>query len=751
MQPGSTAAPLPDRQRLRQEVAQRCPDVPPQVLNELFAQLDDEYFRVFTGAEIAAHVLLLAAVDEQQPVQIRVLPRTTSRVEIVVAAYDCFGAFAIITGLMAAYGLNIRDGQVFSYQRGPWRVTPWGSIPGGLIVDVFTVECAVEQPFDSAAQTRFSAQLTTLMQRLRAGQLQEARTSLSGQIVDTIRTSQRAFAAHLFPVEITLDNDASADWTVVHIHADDTPAFLYSLSNALAMRDIYIYRVRITSTPGKVHDQLWVGWRRGGKITSAAGQRELHFMVMLIKQFTHFLTVAPDPVMALQHFDRLADRLAGDAAQGADLHWLWEDNTLKALALVLGSSHFLWEDFLRLHYETLLPIFKDLRAAEQRLSKEALTVRLQQALHGATTGTGAKQALNAYKDQELFRIDMRHLLHRDLPFGAFADELADLAEVVLAEASGLAHDTLRARYGQPQLADGQPCAFALFGLGKLGGRELGYASDLEMLCVYSAQGQTSGPQQIAVSQYAELLVQQLLDLIVARRSGTFEIDLRLRPFGSKGPLATSLDAFRDYYRHGGQAAPFERQALIKLRWLAGDPTLGQIIETLRDAFVYSAEPFALETAVHLRQRQRHELVAPGAIDAKYSQGGLVDIEYTAQYLQLRHGATVPALRTPHTLTALQALSQAQIVSATAYQTLHDAYVFLRRLVDALRLASGQAHDLVIPPTDTNAFIFLARRMGYWEEQGTPAQLARMIAHHMQQAAQLYAAYCLSAGVPDTAL
>jgi glutamate-ammonia-ligase adenylyltransferase len=296
--------------------------------------------------------------------------------------------------------------------------------------------------------------------------------------------------------------------------------------------------------------------------------------------------------------------------------------------------------------------------------------------------------------------------------------------------------------------DGQPCTFALFGLGKLGGRELGYASDLEMLCVYSGQGQTSGPQQIAVSQYAELLVQQLLELIVARRSGTFEIDLRLRPFGSKGPLATSLDAFREYYRHGGQAAPFERQALIKLRGVAGAPALRQAVETLRDAFVYSAEPFALENAVQLRQRQRHELVAPGAVDVKYSQGGLVDIEYTVQYLQLRHGATIPALRTPHTLTAMQALYQADIISATVYQTLHNAYVFLRHLIDALRLASGQAHDLVLPAADTDAFIFLARRMGYWEEQGTPAQLAHTITHHMQQAARLYESYCrLGAGAP----
>jgi glutamate-ammonia-ligase adenylyltransferase len=742
VQPGSEPAPLPNRQTLRQDVAQRCPDVPLQVIDELFAQLDDDYFTLYTAPQIAAHVLLLATVDDQHPVQVRVIACSDTSADMLVAAYDLFGEFSIITGLIAAYGLNIRGGQVFSYHRGPERVAPWGATPGGRIVDVFTVEYAAEHPFDHTAQALFTAQLTTLIQLLRQGKLQEARASLNYQIIDTMRLSPQAFSAHLVPVEIALDNDASADWTVVHIHADDTPAFLYSLSNALAMRDIYIYRVSITSTLGIVHNQLFVGWRRGGKIASATGQRELHLIVLLIKQFTHFLTIAPDPVMALQHFDRLVDRLAGDAAHGEELHWLWEENTLKVLATVLGSSHFLWEDFLRLHYDTLLPVLKDLRAADQHLRKDDLTARLGQALQGVTTPAEHKQALNAFKDRELLRIDMRHLLHRELPFGMFADELADLAEVVLAAALTLAHETLQERYGGPLLADGRACAFALFGLGKLGGRELGYASDLEILCVYSGQGHTSGPHQIAVSQYAEMLIQQLLDLIVVRHSGTFEIDLRLRPFGSKGPLATSLDAFREYYRYGGQAAPFERQALIKLRWVAGDTSVGQTIETLRDAFVYSAAPFDLETAVQLRQRQRNELVVPGVLDAKYSQGGLVDIEYTVQYLQLLHGATIPALHTPNTLAALQALSHAGIVSATVYQALRDAYVFLRRLIDALRLARGNAHDLVLPPMDSEDFIFLARRMGYWEEQDTPAQLAHTIAHHMQQAARLYTAYCL---------
>lgn len=752
MQSASETAPLPNQQTLRQEVAQQCPDVPPQVIDELFAQLDAEYFTSFTAPEIAAHVLLLAAVDDQHPVQLRVVPRSPSSADLLLAAYDLFGEFSLITGLMAAYGLNIRYGQVFSYHRGPGRATPWGVTPGGLIVDVFTVEYAVERPFDPTVQAAFTAQLTNLLHMLRQGKLQEARASLHYQIVDTMRSAAQAFSAHLFPVEITLDNEASPDWTVVHIHADDTPAFLYSLSNALAMRDIYIYRVKIGSAGGKVHDQLFVGWRRGGKITSAAGQRELRLMVMLIKQFTHFLTVAPDPEMALQHFDRLVDRLADDAARGEDLHWLWEENTLKALATVLGSSRFLWEDFLRLHYDTILPVLKDVRAADQRLSQDELHARLQQALQGSTTPAERKHALNACKDRELFRIDMRHLLHHDLPFGVFSAELADLAEAVLAAALALAHATLHERYGTPLLADGRPCAFALFGLGKLGGRELGYASDLEVLCVYSGPGQTSGPQPVAVSQYAEMLVQQLLDLIVARRSGTFEMDLRLRPFGSQGPLATSLEAFREYYRPGGPAAGFERQALIKLRWVAGDATLGQTITAQREAFVYSPEPFNLDDAVRLRQRQIDELVAPGTLDAKYSRGGLVDIEYTVQYLQLLYGARHPALHTPTTLTAMQALSHAGLLRAEVYQALRQAYVFLRCLIDALRLARGHAHDLVLPQAHTEEFRFLARRMGYWEGPYGPAptqsrqgqdalpQLARDIASHMQQAAHVYEAW-----------
>jgi glutamate-ammonia-ligase adenylyltransferase len=128
---------------------------------------------------------------------------------------------------------------------------------------------------------------------------------------------------------------------------------------------------------------------------------------------------------------------------------------------------------------------------------------------------------------------------------------------------------------------------------------------------------------------------------------------------------------------------------------------------------------------------------PGTLDAKYSRGGLVDIEYTAQYLQILHGAEQPLLRTPNTLCALEALHQTGYFQQMEYETLTAAYVFLRHLIDALRIVRGHARDLVLPSPNTEESTFLARRMGYWDGPEPTAQLFAEITHHMQATAQIY--------------
>jgi len=173
--------------------------------------------------------------------------------------------------------------------------------------------------------------------------------------------------------------------------------------------------------------------------------------------------------------------------------------------------------------------------------------------------------------------------------------------------------------------------------------------------------------------------------------------------------------------------------------VACDAGLGREVEAHRDRYVYSDQPWDLSIALDLRRRQIAELVEPGQTNVKYSAGGLIDIEYAVQYLQIMHGVRLPKLRTPNTLEALAALEAATILSAKEAAALRDAYLFLRYLIDALRIVRGHAKDLVLPPPESDAFVFLARRLGYTSErwQEGAAQLAADIARHMAQARKLF--------------
>jgi glutamate-ammonia-ligase adenylyltransferase len=148
-------------------------------------------------------------------------------------------------------------------------------------------------------------------------------------------------------------------------------------------------------------------------------------------------------------------------------------------------------------------------------------------------------------------------------------------------------------------------------LGKCGGRELGFASDIELMFVFAGEGKTSGPHLITTSEFYVKLVEGVTHAIRAHREGIFEIDLRLRPYGRAGSLAVSLDAFRDYFGPQGAAWPYERQALVKLRPIAGDAAFGQSLVALLDELIYTGEPFDVAAMQGMRERQVRQLVSPG--------------------------------------------------------------------------------------------------------------------------------------------
>ena len=248
------------------------------------------------------------------------------------------------------------------------------------------------------------------------------------------------------------------------------------------------------------------------------------------------------------------------------------------------------------------------------------------------------------------------------------------------------------------------CPWTLAGLGKFGGVEMGYASDIELLLIYdSADHQRDG-------RWFERLLTKTTEIVASRRDGIFEIDLRMRPWGQAGSAAVSLQQFQSYYSSAGNAWPYERQSLLKLRSFGSNAEFGRKIMSVRDRLIYDDHRFDFAAMSGLREQQVRQHVQPGTIHAKLSEGCLVDIEYSVQALQLMHGHTQSALRTANTLDALHAIQQSALLPEALCESSMAAYAYFRQLIDCLRMVRGNAKDLQVPAEATQDRARLERRL-----------------------------------------
>ena len=519
----------------------------------------------------------------------------------------------------------------------------------------------------------------------------------------------------LLPLEIEFDNAAARDATVLRISGEDTIGFLYELANALTLSSIQIQRVAIRTVGQLASDTLHVTDHAGLKITDPRRLNELRAAVILIKHFTHLLPQSPNPEAALLHFRELLMKLFERPDWSEQVASLDRTEVLGALSRLLGMSDFLGEELLRQELGRVLPIVTNSEIRREAKLFEQLRHELDEELQTAETLEAQRSVLNAFKDREMLRVDMRNVLSQEHSFTEFSQELTDIAEVTVAAAWRCCEQELRRQYGSPHLATGGPCRVSICALGKCGGRELGFASDIELMFLYEGAGYSTGPAAISNEEYFNRLIDLFVKSIHSRRKGIFEIDLQLRPHGKAGSRAVSLETFQRYFGPTGAAWPYERQALVKLRPIAGDTELGQQIVSLRDELIYTGTVFDLSAMRALRDKQLNQLVTPGTFNAKLSPGGLVDIEYLVQGLQMIHGGQHPSVRDPNTREAMKALEVAGVLSAEQRLALRDAYRFLRRLIDALRMVRGDAMDLTVPPRPSEEFRFLARRMRLFKD------------------------------------
>ena len=707
--------------------------VEPPAADILDNQLGDAYPRL-AAAERARYAVLVNSIQKPGDVAVDVMPGADDHWTVTVCSADFPGALSLIVGLLTAYRLDVLSADVRTLrfpepgvEKTVRRSTSRRQIapaepraPSRRLVDRFEV-WALTQP----APELWQAFRTDLTAMLAAEHSEAARDDVIDRVSEVFRTLGSP-DAKLLPMEIEISNARSQPYTEVRVRSADTPGFLFAFANALADLAVNVERAEIRTVDSQAQDTFWVTDRWGQPIVDEKRLHELRVATTLIKQFTYLLPRSPNPGQALRQFNALISQMLSRPEWTTEFANLETAAVLETLADLMGVSRFLWEDFLRLQHETLFPLLLDIPSLDGAQTREALHDEIQKRLASLSSPVERAQELNAFKDREMFRIDLRHITGRS-DFAAFSRELTWLAEVAVEVAGELGLAELIAKHGHATLADGRSCPYCICALGKFGGGELGFGSDLELIFVYESQGNTSGPSTILNSEYFERMVQIFLGKLKARQEGIFEIDLRLRPFGRAGALASSFEGFSSYYAAGGSAEQFERLALVRLRPVAGDRALGKRIQEARDSFVYSGQPLDLENIRHLRHRQATELVPRGQVNAKYSHGGLVDLEYFVQAWQITVGTTNPAIRVTNTREAISRLAGASYLRDDLARELWETYDFLRQLIDALRVVRGHAKDLTIPPDHSREFSYLAHRLKFLTTEQLRAAIEQRMA------------------------
>jgi glutamate-ammonia-ligase adenylyltransferase len=336
---------------------------------------------------------------------------------------------------------------------------------------------------------------------------------------------------------------------------------------------------------------------------------------------------------------------------------------------------------------------------------------MRRAVHGLTQEAVAAEnfrALRRWKGQEMTRIALRELADV-APLEETTAELSQLAEICLAEVYEHWDAYFRQRYGSPETD------FAIFGLGKLGGCELNHSSDIDLIFVYGEEGQV---ERLSTHEWFNRLCEKITETFASadREGALFRIDLRLRPEGSAGPLARSLVSMENYYAGFGET--WERLALIKARALCGSRELGYEFLRQLQPFIYpkSPTPDLLDEIAAIKRRIERDVVGQKNLEwnVKLGAGGIREIEFVIQALQLIHGARHAFLQQTSTLKALRSLCELDLLPREEVLALDRAYGFLRQVEHRLQIEGEQQTHTV--PRQSEQLRRLALSLGYASNQ-----------------------------------
>jgi glutamate-ammonia-ligase adenylyltransferase len=454
-------------------------------------------------------------------------------------------------------------------------------------------------------------------------------------------------------------------------------------------------------------------------LTRRAGPECLELVARIAVQLDANLPRCADPGMALANLERYIAALPQVAIT---LGQLAEDSrSTEILLQVFSTSQYFSEVLIR------DPELLDwLRRGPERPDRIALIADLWNTVAGLESELEQALALRRFRQRESLRIGYNDIV-RGFPLELITQDLSDLADACVDVAVRSAWARAAARFGTPIARGGTIARFVVLGLGKLGGQELNYSSDIDLIFMYDDDGQTTGPKTVSNAEFFARLGSDVVRLLADHTvlGIAYRVDMRLRPDGDQGALARPLGATLGYYVTRGRT--WERQALIKCRPVAGDLLLGATFCAEIKPFVYRRYLGAAEIAEIkvLKRRVEQRTVTEGTaeVEVKTGHGGIRDVEFVVQFLQLLHGGEYPHVRHATTLQAIARLEQVGCLSAEERHIMDDTYRFLRRLEHRLQiLFDRQTHQIPRDPEDLQV---LAQRMGYapaspWEDRSGPA-------------------------------
>jgi len=441
-------------------------------------------------------------------------------------------------------------------------------------------------------------------------------------------------------------------------------------------------------------------------------------MASLAGQLAESLPGLSDPDMALNNLDRFFDAARNRLALAA----FFERDTeaLPTLLQIFCASQYL-SDLLIRDPES----FDLLRLTEgQPVARDVLVGEICKDVTAVTDDRDVMAALRRHKHRETLRIAYGDIVRRQR-LETVIEQISLLADAICEAAVRAARRKLEQQRGVPRRPDGRRARFAVIAMGKLGGQELNYSSDIDLVFFCDDLGETDGPRAISNTEFFERMAQQVVKYLTESTSlgVAYRVDLRLRPDGRQGPPVTGVGAALRYYDISGRT--WERQALVKARPIAGDLDLAREFLEQIEPWIYRrylswADIMGIKALKRkIEQRTHHE--GGDERNVKTGHGGIRDIEFVIQFLQLLNGGGVPEVRTGNTLEALDRLEKAGCLTLQERAALAENYVLLRKLEHRLQIMCDlQTHTM---PEEDEELRKLAIRLGYAEGPHRSALLA----------------------------